>query len=245
MMQRYQLVHAFVHSIIAGLLYLFLKYVADIDASPVAVNNVSPYAVYIRGGAILLLPFLFNRSGFIAKMLIEDVPGLSVGIRRLLSRSDFIEGDWPLVVMEKDGKTPKYFGFMTIKYKDGQLQVSGDDWNPDGTPAIKFSSQQSRYANHRLQYWYAQGATLTEPTMFGYTQIYFFPDSGRVERQAGEFLDKEHESAAFFAKRHPYSMFQRRISDGKLKFEAAKQFWTDAGPAIAGRKEISIKRDFG
>jgi hypothetical protein len=68
------------------------------------------------------LPFLFNRSAFIANLLIEKVPLLSVGIRRLLSGSDFIEGDWPLVVMEEGKPIPKYFGFLTIAYEGGQLR---------------------------------------------------------------------------------------------------------------------------
>ena len=235
-MQRYQLVHAFVHSAIAGLLYVFLRFVTVIDTMP--------EADYIRGAAVLLLPFLFNRSAFIANILIEKVPGLSVGIRRLLSRSDFIEGDWPLVVMGADGKTPKYFGFMTITYLDGQLQVSGDDWTPDGTPAVNFSSQQSRYEKRSLRYWYAQEASRNEATMFGYTHINFFPSSGRVERLAGEFLDKKHESAAFYARRLHYSMFQRRITDQKAQFESAKKFWAEFDPAITSRKEPSVKFDF-
>ena len=218
------------------MLYLFLRYVPVIESSP--------YADYIRGSALLLLPFLFNRSAFIANMLIEGVPGLSVGIRRLLSRSDFVEGDWPLVVMKPDNKTPKYFGFMTIRYVGGQLQVSGDDWTPDGSPAVNFNSQQSRYEKRRLHYWYAQEASRNEPTMYGYTHINFFPGSGRVERLAGEFLDKKHESAAFYARRLHYSMFQRRITDKKAQFEAAKKFWTEFAPAITSRKEPSVKFDF-
>jgi hypothetical protein len=234
--QRYQIVHAFIHATIAGLIYLFLRYVAVIDQYA--------YADYIRGAAILVLPYLFNRSTFIANLLIEKVPLLSVGIRRLLSGKDFIEGDWPLVVMERDMRSPKYFGFLTITYEDGQLLVYGDDWNPDGTPAVKFRSQQSSYAERKLQYWYAQGATLFEPTMFGYTRIYFFPERGRIERHAGEFLDKQHTSPPFYAKRVRYKTFQRRLRTKEERFEAAKRFWMEIEPKIKEIREPRIDRDF-
>lgn len=235
-LQRYQFVHAFIHATIAGLLYLFLRFVAVVDASP--------YADYIRGGAILVLPFLFNRSGFIANTLIEKVPLLSNGLRRLLSGSDFIEGDWPLVVLESDNKTPKYFGFLTISYERGQIQISGDDWKPDGTHAVHFASQQSRYANRKLEYWYAQGKTKYMPTMFGYTSIYFFPERGRIERHAGEFLDKEHTSPPFYSRRVKYKLLQRRLKSADEKIAAAKQLWADIETKIASRTDNRLDRDF-
>jgi hypothetical protein len=46
-----------------------------------------------------------------------------------------------------------------------------------------------------------------EPTMFGYPRIYFFPEQGPIERHAGEFLDKEHTSPPFYAKRIHYRVF--------------------------------------
>jgi hypothetical protein len=234
--RRYQVIYAIVHAGIAGLLYLFLRYVAVIDQYA--------YADYIRGAALLVLPFLFNRSTLIANLLIEKVPVLSVAIRRLLSGTDFIEGDWPLVVMERDMRTPKYFGFLTITYQDSQLLVYGDDWNLDGTPGVKFRSQQSTYADRKLQYWYAQGATMFEPTMFGYTRIYFFPERGRIKRHAGEFLDKQHISQPFFATRIRYKAFQRRLNDDHKKFEAAKRFWETIEPKIKDGHELRIDRDF-
>lgn len=235
-MRGYQTVHAFVHAAIAGLLYLFLRYVPVIEQSD--------YADYIRGGAILLLPFLFSRSTFIANLLIEKMPLVSISIRRLLSGNDFIEGDWPLVVMEQDMRTPKYFGFLTITYEDGQLLVYGDDWNPDGSHAVKFRSQQSSYADRILQYWYAQGPSVHKPTMFGYTRIYFFPERGRIERHAGEFLDKQHNSQAFYAKRIRYKLSQSRLSGKEEKFEAAKRFWEEIEPKIKDSREPRIDCDF-
>jgi hypothetical protein len=234
--QRYQIVPAFVHATIAGLLYLFLRYVAVIDQYA--------FADYIRAGAVFLLPFLFNRSAFIANLLIEKVPLLSVGIRRLLSGSDFIEGDWPLVVMEEGQPIPKYFGFLTIAYEGGQLVVYGDDWNPDGSHAVKFRSQQSSYDNRKLQYWYAQGATMYEPTMFGYTRIYFFPERGRIERHAGEFLDKQHTSPPFYAQRLRYRPWQRHLAADAEKFAAAKRLWAEIEPSITATQERRIDRDF-
>ena len=235
-MRRYQIIHASVHAAIAGLIYLFLRYVAVIEQYA--------YADYIRGGAILLLPFLFNRSFIISDAIVEKMGFLSIGIRKLLSGQDSIEGDWPLVVMEPDSPTPKYFGFLTITYEDRQLLIYGDDWNPDGTHAVKFRSQQSKYAERKLEYWYAQGATMHEPTMFGYTRIYFFPERGRIERHAGEFLDKEHKSPPFFAQRIRYRVFQRRLRTKEEKFEAAKRLWANIEPKFQAMAGPRIDRDF-
>ena len=258
-MQRYQLVHAIVHAVIAGLLYLFLIFITDTTATSAAGNPfhhfhfftaisgwLAPHAEVVRWAALILLPVLFNRSAFIANIIIEKIPGLSARIRKLLSGHDFIEGDWPLVVMQPDNKTPKYFGFLTITYTGGQLQVEGEDWNPDGTEAVKFKSQKSSYAaaERKLEYWYAQGAALRAPTMFGYTKIFFFPDRGRIERHAGEFLDKEHTSPPFYAKRIRYKLFQRRLRSTDDKIAAAKRLWAEIEPSILRRPDARIERDF-
>ncbi|MFM1815584.1 MAG: hypothetical protein RLZ98_2279 [Pseudomonadota bacterium] len=235
-MQGYQTVHAFVHACIAGLLYLFIRY------TPYIQNH--EHADWIKGGAILLLPFLFSHSGFIANVLIESIPGISRGLRKMLSGSSFIEGDWPLVVVDPETRRPIYLGFLTIKYEKGQLVVSGDDWHPDGTHAVSFRSQQSSYENRMLQYWYAQGATARTPTMFGYTRIYFFPDHGRIERHAGEFLDKLHTSPPFFACRLRYRTLQRRPRTAEEKLEKARRFWMEIEPKIRAMPELSIQRDF-
>src|SRR5688572_30800535 len=126
-MKNYRLVHAFVHAGIAGLLYAFLTYSERL--------NAFAYADYARAGALAVLPFLFVQSNRIGDILVEKVPGLSRALRQALTGNDFVEGDWPLVVMNDDCRTPKYFGFMTITYRDGQLLVFGDDWNPDGSLA--------------------------------------------------------------------------------------------------------------
>jgi hypothetical protein len=225
-MKNYRLVHAIVHAGIAGLLYAFLTYSERL--------NAFAYADYIRAAVLLVLPFLFVQSNRIADILVERVPGLSFAIRKVLTGSDFVEGDWPLVVMQADGRTPKYFGFMTITYKNGQLLIHGDDWNPDGSLAVKFRSQQSQCEGRLLQYWYAQGANLNTPAMFGYTRIYFFPDQGPVERHAGEFLDKEHSSQLFFAERLRHGWFGKRAKTKEEKFAAAKRFWEKIEPRFQG-----------
>lgn len=235
-MKRYNAVHAVVHGAIAGLLYLFLRYVAVIDKFE--------YADYIRAGALLLLPFLFNRSTFIAEMLIEKIPGVSTAIRKMLSGNDFVEGDWPLVVMSEDRRTPRYLGFLTIKYEQGQLLVSGDDWLPDGTHAVSFRSQQSQYAERKLQYWYAQGSTLHAPDMFGYTRIYFFPDRGPIGRLAGEFLDKQHFSPPFYATRMRYRPMQRRLATSEQKLAAARALWAEIEPRVEAMASRRIEQDF-
>jgi hypothetical protein len=235
-MPRYQIVHATVHAAVAALLYVFLRYVAVIDQYA--------YADWIRAGAILLLPFLFSRSTFIANLLVESIPGLSCGLRRMLSGKDFIEGDWPLVVMEADHRTLKYLGFLSIGYKGGQHIVEGDDWNPDGSHALHYRSQQSTYASRLLQYWYAQGPNPHQPDQFGYTRIYFFPRRGRIERHAGEFLDKEHKHPPFYARRIRYRLFQRRVTSDKDRLEAAKALWQDIGPKVSAMPGPRIDRDF-
>ena len=136
-------------------------------------------------------------------------------------------------------------GFLSITYENGQLQVAGEDWNPDGTPAVKFRSQQSSYAARKLQYWYAQGATMFEPTMFGYTRIYFFPEQGPIKRHAGEFLDKEHTSPPFYAQRIEYGLFQRRLRTKEERFAAAGKFWAEVEPVLKSRTtDLRIDRDF-
>jgi len=241
--RRYQIVHAFVHATIAGLLYLFLRYVAVIDQHP--------FADYIRGAAILLLPFLFNRSAFIANFLIEKVPFLSVGIRKLLSGKDFIEGDWPLVVIDRETRTPTYFGFLTITYEGGQLLVHGKDWGVDGlskvdgSPPIEFQSEQSLYEDRKLRYHYIQGTTLHKPTMEGYTKIFFFPGRGPIERHAGEFIDKQNNiSPPFYAKRLCYGLFGRRLRTKEEKIEAAKCVWEGIASRIKNMRELDISSDF-
>lgn len=239
MQHQYQIVHASVHACIAGLLYLFLRHVAIIDRP-----EFVAYADYLRGGAILILPFLFNQSGAISTIIIERIPVFSRSLRRVLSGSNFIEGDWPLVVVDAETRSVRYYGFMTIKYERGQIEVAGDDWLPDGRHAIRFRSQQSSLENRKLQYWYAQGATLHSPSMFGYTRIYFFPEIGRVERLAGEFLDKEHTSPPFFAKRIRYRGFARKLTTPEQKQDAAKQLWNEIKDDLAATPNLPIERDF-
>ena len=243
-MQRYQSVHAGLQTVIASAVIYFLGNLQVLDRF--AIFKSIPFtATQIQVAAVPLLFLLFRKSPFIANLMIEKVPFVSFRLRRLLSGKEFIEGDWPLVVMEADKRTPKYFGFLTITYERGQLQVYGDDWNLDGTLAHKFRSQQSSYENRKLQYWYAQGASAIEPSMFGYTRIYFFPERGPIERHAGEFLDKEHTSPPFYAKRIPYKTFERRLRTREEKFEAAKRFWTEVEPKIAAMRDARIDRDFG
>lgn len=237
MQQNYQIVSACVHACIAGLLYLFVRHVTEI--------RQYEHAAYIQAGAILVLPFLFNQSGFIARVLTESIPVFSGQLRKVLSGSNFIEGDWPLVVVDPQTREPIYYGFLTITYQKGQLVVHGDDWKPDGTHAVRFRSQQSSYENRKLQYWYAQGATLHSPTMFGYTRIYFYPEVGTIDRHAGEFLDKQHTSPPFFARRMRYRAFQRRLKTTDEKIAAARTLWAEIGPSLHAMPALNIETDFG
>jgi hypothetical protein len=83
-----------------------------------------------------------------------------------------------------------------------------------------------------------------EPTMFGYARIYFFPERGPVERHAGKFLDKEHTSPPFYAKRIHYRIFRRRLITNAEKFEAAKRFWSEIEPKIKDMRNPKVDRDF-
>jgi hypothetical protein len=80
--------------------------------------------------------------------------------------------------------------------------------------------------------------------MFGYSRIYFFPERGRIERHAGEFLDKQHTSPPFYARRVRYRPWQRHLVTDAAKFAAAKRLWSEIEPSITAMKEQRKDRDF-
>ena len=227
------------HACVAGILFLVINpfddYLQDV-----------PYNELIVVGAIPVIAFLFRQSDAIARLIIEGVPGVSPLLRRVLLGKEDIEGDWPLVVVDVERREPVYFGFLTIRFKDGQFQVFGDDWLPDtGEHAMSFRAIQSRYANSRLQYWYEQGTSLQEPEMRGYTELYFFPADQKPLRHCGEFLDKEHHiNIRFYAEKHIYARGEKPITDRERKIALGRQVWERMTPRLDHILQRKISSDW-
>ncbi len=223
-MARYRSILTGLHALIAVVFGLIANQRAWFEAQDAAYGNL----VWL--GALLGLFLLFRYAHVFATGLIEKIPGFSPILRRVLAGSSCIEGDWPLIVVAPDSVTGRtrltYLGFLNVTYRDGQLKVTGRDWYPDGRHAHDFESQQSRLDGNRLQYWYHQGEG---SRMRGYTEIYFFPDDAVPERHAGEFLDKEHNSARFYARK---LKSRRRLRSDAERLAAARAFWESLEPHI-------------
>lgn len=220
------------------------------DYLGLSIQSVRSYFVLI---VLFALALLFRMSDLISRLLIERIPLISRGLRRILSGTSDIEGDWPLVVIDM-GKRPEniadtnpnllYLGFLRIDFKNGQYFVHGDDWNPDGSHAHSFCSVQSRYRDYKLQYWYEQGQSLHNPAMHGYTEMYFFPKYKYAERHAGSFLDPMHPDVRFYAKRRTKRGFLRRMRKAEDKIAAARELWTELEPKVTYLKQREICADF-
>ncbi len=245
-MNQYRIVHSGVHAAIAALCWMVLRHINQLEAY---ITNYKPIFTEYKGftvpALIALLALLFRVSDTLANIVIEKVPLLSRGLRRLLCGRDFIEGDWPLVVVDMAKERLLYLGFLTISYQRGQIYVHGNDWNPDAAHAMEFQSKQSLYENCRLQYWYEQGASLHKVEMRGYTEIYFFPRVARADRHAGKFLDASHMTdIRFYALRRPYGPFERRLATKDGQFAAAKALWARLQPRLSELKARDISSDF-
>lgn len=223
-MQRYQIVYSLIHAAIAAVLVLFVR---NIDVLARMFQEVSHSAEYGQWAVLALVPVLaalFKFSDELAIVLIERVPLISPLLRRVLAGEDFIEGDWPLIVVSERTGELIYLGFLTISHEKGELRVDGVDWRPDGVAAHAFHSEQSRYSQRLLQYWYGQGVN---NQMRGYTEIYFFPRKGKPQRHAGEFLDKQHAAVRFYALRIPH---QDRTVDERIA--EARKVWAKLQPRM-------------
>jgi hypothetical protein len=235
-MQRYQIVYSLIHAAIATMLLLFVH---NIDVLSRTFQELSHSAEYGQWAALALAPVLatlFKFSDELAIVLIEKIPVVSPLLRRALAGEDFIEGDWPLVVVgEKTGELI-YLGFLTISHEKGELRVDGVDWRPDGVTAHAFHSEQARYSRRLLQYWYGQGVN---NQMRGYTEIYFFPRKGRAQRLAGEFLDKQHAAVRFYALR--VSPQSRSVGE---KIAEAKKVWASLAPDMARMLQQDVSLDW-
>jgi hypothetical protein len=232
-------VHSAIHAGVAALSYWVLQHLEQLQAYIADYKN---YALPVMLGGLALL---FRMSDALSKIILEKVPLFSRALRHLLSGEDFIEGDWPLAVIDMQTQKPLYLGFLRIGYRNGQHYVTGDDWRPDGSHALAFRSMQSLYRDHTLQYWYEQGASLHRPDMRGYTEIFFFPNGALAERHAGKFLDPNHTTdIRFYARKQRYRLLARRFRSPEKRLEAARGFLAELEPALPRLKNREISADF-
>lgn len=245
-MQQYRIVQSLVHALIAAILGLAFQYADQLRQWIDQSGGLAGPALF--AGLVTGLTLLFRVSDSLSGIVLQRIPFVSRALRKSLSGKEFIEGDWPLVVIDmQDGANikPLYVGFLSIGFKGGQPYVSGDDWNMDGTPAHAFESVQSLYGDGLLQYWYRQGKTLRNAEMRGYTEIYFFPENAFAERHAGKFLDPKHTSdIRFYAERVRYKPFARKISRDQDKIAAARELWNRLEPKTVALRALSIETDF-
>ena len=245
-MSRYRIVHSAVHAAIAALCWLVLRHINQLEAY---IDNYKPIFTEYKGYAVSiligLLALLFRVSDKLGNALIESVPLFSRLLRRFLSRGDFIEGDWPLIVVDKAERKLLYVGFLTISFRQMQIYVYGNDCSPDGRHAMEFHSKQSLYADRRLQYWYEQGPSLHRPEMRGFTEIFFFPRMSLPQRHAGSFLDHKHnKEIRFYAVRRNYRLLEPRLRSKEQQLEAARALWAKLEPSLHDLDHREISTDF-
>jgi len=242
-MSRFQSIHYLVHSAVAFLCYVALTQLDAVDRFIAETPIIEQYP-FLKLSVIPLIAILLQQSDRLARLIIGGIPVFSSLLRRTLEGSDHIEGHWPLVVVDADTNQLLFHGFATISYKDSQLYVCGNDWNPDGTHALWFHSVQSRFRERLLQYWYEQGQNRTKPTMRGYTEMYFFPDEGPILRQAGEFLDKEH-NYRFYAERRRFGRFADRAPQTDAeRIAAAEELWQKLEPELPRINKQAVSKDW-
>ncbi len=239
-MQSFRSVNSAVHAAVAGLCLSVLQH---LDQLQIYIADYKAYAIpAILGG----LAFLFRMSDAFAKALLENIPLFSRALRHFLSGKDFVEGDWPLVVVDIEQRALLYIGFLRVGFRGGQLTVAGDDWSPDGLHAQSFRSMQALLRDHTLHYWYEQGASLHRPEMRGYTEVFFFPKGEPAERHAGKFLDPRHtRDIRFYARKLQYKRFERGLSSTEDKIAAGRQLWSDIEPKLGYLQGREISADFG
>lgn len=239
-MPQFAIVRTAVNAAIAGICLVLLHsserlvgqgvlYVAD--KTPL---NPDQTRLAAFGALVALLMFLFRFTDRLSNALIGSIPVFSPALRYVLSGRRHIEGDWPLVVVNAKTGQLLLEGFLNIDYRDGELHVSGKDWTPTGELALRFRSLRSTYDRNVLRYFYEQHQDLSKPPMFGYTEIYFFPEDARGERHAGEFLDKVNEvPLRFYAKRLRGGLTNRRLRKDAERRAAARQFSAEIAPRLA------------
>ena len=195
--------------------------------------------------------WLFDASRRIARLIVEGLP-FSRYLRRVLAGKDFVEGDWPLVVVYgAESPAPGqllYIGFLTISYRNDELYVSGDDWTPESAHAVFFESVRSSFHAEgnvrRLQYFYRQGQTPQDMSMRGYTEVYFFPTYAKSELHAGQFRDAQHNDVRFYARRKTYRPLEKRLKSPEERRAAAREVWAEFEPQIQSMIARPIHADW-
>lgn len=238
-MYRYNGVKSTVHALVAGLCWWVLQHLEQFQA------YIADYKQYAIPIVLAGLAILFRLSDTLSSIVVEKIPIFSRVLRRILSGNEYIEGDWPLVVVDIEKQSPIYFGVLCIDFKDGQYYIYGNDWNIDGTLVHSFHSKQSLYSNHKLQYWYEQGVSMHAPDMRGYTEIFFFPTSGLAERHAGKFLDTSHTGdVRFYSIKKQYRMFSKVPASKKEMLRCAQEIWTTLESQFGDLRKRPISVDF-
>jgi hypothetical protein len=234
LISSYRIVHSLVHATIALLCYQLLSHPEIFGTLSATLAQSTAYQNPLQLAAVGILTVLFRISDKISRFLIESVPLLSVGLRKVLSGSRFCEGDWPLIVVDTATKQLIYLGFATVTYKGDQIVIAGRDWKLDGGFALDFTSMQARYDDNKLQYWYVQRDHTGE--MRGYTEMYFFPADARPGYHTGRFLDEKHANVRFYGRRIPYRWTQhvlgQKVIREKDRIAAAQQLWEDFKPHL-------------
>jgi hypothetical protein len=241
-MQKFQSIHYLVHMAVVGLCYIVVTQSTWVDKLIADFPILHEYPI-LKLSIIPIIAVLLQQSERLACFIIGDVPFLSPTLRWFLAGNDFVEGHWPLVVVDANNEDLLFRGFLTITYKGGQLHVCGNDWHPDGTHALWFQSIHSRYQNGLLQYWYEQGTERAKPEMWGYTEIYFFPQESRVRRHAGEFLDKKN-NYRFYAERRRFGWFDRVPTNQADRIAAAEVLWQRIKPELPRLLRQPISQDW-
>lgn len=222
--------HALLLGVFASAFYRLFLTLPDL------VQHAKEYGAFAVPAIGLGLGLLFSRAEWVTTTLLR-----MRWLRRLLALSADIEGDWPLIVV--DGKTGqmRYYGFMTIGYKDGYLDVHGDDWHPNDVHAVDFQSQQSQYKDGLLHYWYVQGE---DGHQRGYTYIHFFPKKAVATRHTGVFIDKFHPDVRFYARKQAYGWFERRPQTQEEKRQVARAFADLLRPITPALVQTSVSADW-
>lgn len=223
--------HALVLALFGAIAYKLLLLSPDWARDP-------QYGVYVFPGVVFLLWLLFSQSRTISDKLLEWLPL----VRRVFAGSKHIEGDWTLVVVNGQSGTVIYYGFLTIGFKDGQYEVHGTDWHPDGRHAMDFRAMQTYQDHPTLHYWYRQGELGNQR---GYTFIEFFPRNEMPTRHTGVFHDKEHPDVRFYSAKLTYGLGGRRPKSNEQRRVAAKAFYERIAPRLHELIRLGVDVDWG
>jgi hypothetical protein len=253
---QYRSIHLLVYLGISSLSYFVVTHLDQLQTLfPWYARLLATYGAFIENTVAVLVvagvALLFDASSRISRFIVEDLP-FSRLLRRTLSGKNFVEGDWPLVVVYGKGSPEPgkllYLGFLTIAFRDDELCIYGDDWTPEGVHEVFFESVRSSFHadrnERRLQYFYRQGQTSQDARMRGYTEGYFFPTYEMSTLLAGEFRDAEHNDVRFYARRKKYRLWEKRVRSPEEKKAAAKEVWAEFEPRIKSMIAQPISADW-